>query len=316
MLQVQYAASNSEGLLSSLIGWIDFGTILSLTKDTPTATVTNAIASGFTISFNISLHLDGDSCSVCQFKYRGFTSPVAVNVPFGNTAYTGIPGNVVLYMDNNTPTPIEATLTLSRITVRNAFGEIVPDFFFVVADAETTTKCADTSAETWSITTNGTTWDLVQRMPSTSGVCTGPRVNGIDTRTVSEIGNDCPMSNTSANVFLTQSPCQIEARISTPNARQGFAFGVIVPCNCQAIPLAAIRSSQINFVRQPITQVFCLPLKCKDTLVSIRFNDQTFSANKFPIIIRGQLGTYVFYDKFVLFNNSSTIIASLLISLS
>lgn len=308
MLQVQYAASNSKGTLASLIGWIDFGTILSLTQHSPTATVTNSIAGGYCISFDIFLSLQGTPAALSQVKFEGTTVPTSSSAPFGNTAYTSIPGHVALYMPTTPASNNEiiATLALRNITVTDAYGDLVDDFFIVAADSALTRQCPASTAETWSVTTDGSPWELLEEIPSISGFISGaPAVTGVGTRMVTETGSTSTRENTSANAFLTKSPCQITAKATMDGSRQGFAFGVIIPKRRECVPLATIRPSHINYVRPPFNEVAMLPLKPCDQLIAINYNGTNYCFDKTPVLITGQLGTYLFFDKYVLFSSTA-----------
>lgn len=308
MLQVQYAASNSKGVLAPLIGWIDFGTLLSLSQHAPTATVTNAIAGGYLISFDISLSLQGNTAALSQIKFEGTTTPTSTAAPFGNTAYTGIPGHVALYMPTAPPSNNEVmiTIVLRDITVTDAFGDTVNDFFIVAADSAITRQCPNLSPEIWSVTTDGSPWELVEEMPSTSGFLSGaPAVSGVGTRTVTETGSPSTRESTSANAFITESPCQITAKATVDGSRQGFAFGVIIPGRRECFTLSAMRSSHINYVNPPHNEVAALPLKPCEKLTSINYNGTCYCFDGTPVLITGQLGTYLFFDTRVLFSGNT-----------
>ncbi len=307
MLQVQYAASNSKGVLASNIGWIDFGTLLSLSQYSPTATVTNAITGGYLISFELCLSSQGNTTSLNQIKFEGTTVPTSTAAPFGNTAYTGIPGHVALYMPNASLNGDELSITLAlrNITVTDAYGDVVNDFFIVAADAAITRQHANFSPEVWSVTTDGSPWELVEEMPSVSGFTSGtPSVSGLDTRTVTEVGSTSSRESTSANVFITQSPCHITAKTTVIDSRQGFAFGVIVPHCKNCTPLAAMRSSHINYVNPAHHMTSVLPIKSCDKLTAINYNGRCHSFNGAPLLITGQLGNYLFFDNCVLFSGN------------
>nr|WP_302600119.1 CshA/CshB family fibrillar adhesin-related protein [uncultured Cellulosilyticum sp.] len=308
MLQVQYAATNSKGVLAPLIGWIDFGTLLSLTQHSASTTVTNAIAGGYFISFDLSLSVQGNPTAAAQVKFEGFTIPTTPCAPFGKTAYTGIPGHVALYMPTTPPSGNEITITivLRDISVTNFRGEEVPDFFLVAADSGVTREIPNSSAETWSVTTDGSPWELVEEIPALSGFASGaPIVTGVGTKTVTETGTAATNNNISSNAFLTQCPSRLIAMATVDGSRQGFAFGVIIPDPKECHSLATIRSSHINYVNPPHHEVASLPLKSCDQLLSISYNNICYNFNGNPILISGQLGTYIFFEHYVLFNSMS-----------
>ncbi|WP_054741701.1 CshA/CshB family fibrillar adhesin-related protein [Cellulosilyticum ruminicola] len=308
MLQVQYAASNSKGILASNIGWIDFGTLLSLSQHSPTATVTNAITGGYLISFDLCLSTQGNTTSLNQIKFEGTTIPTSTASPFGNTAYTGIPGHVALYMTNASVNgdELNVTLALRNITVTDTYGDIINDYFIIAADAAITRQHSNFSPEVWSVTTDGSPWELVEEIPSLSGFTSGtPSISGLNTRTVTEVGNTSSRESTSAGVFITQSPCQVTAKTTIVDSRQGFAFGVIIPQCKNCTPLAAMRSNHINYINPTHYVTSVLPLKSCDKLTSIDYNGKNHSFNGTPLLIAGQLGNYLFFDNCVLFSGSS-----------
>ena len=308
MLQVQYAATNSSGTFASLIGWIDFGTTLILSETSPSAKITNSIAGGYSISFDISICTQGNTPVTSQVVFSGAHTPVSNCVPFGNTAYVGIPGNVALYMVNTPTMNIETctTLTLRNIVVKDSNDMPIQEYFIVAADNEITNQSPCTLPEIWSLTTNGSAWELVDQMPATNGTTTGaPRVSGIGTQTVIETGIVSCQENTSANVFLTQSPSQIIATANVDGSRAGFSFGIIIPKQKSERTLTSIRPSQINYVSPQQSATFTFPLKCGDRLVSISYNGVNYPLTVNPILIKGQLGTYLFYNDYVLYNGTS-----------
>ncbi len=307
MLNVQYAEPDSKGALANLIGWIDFGTKLCLTKDHNTASVTNSLPGGYTISFDLSLDLSGDSHKSSKITYKGFTTPTFKCAPFGNTAYTGIPGRVALYMPCEPVLHGCATiaLTLDNIRLTSFSGRPVTTFFMVAADAGVTNR----STETWSVETNSNPWTLLFEMPPICKPSCGPLVTNLYTLNVSEIGTDSDLCNTAANAFITLSPSRLIARAALDGDRAGFAFGVVIPRDVADFTsdVAAISSCLINHVEANTTALFRLPICSPNAISSIIYNGITYPFNSEPLTIIGNLGTYLFYKHKILFMANRTL---------
>lgn len=131
---VKYAEVNRPGAFSNLIGWIDYESGLTL-KDEDFVTVTNTIPGGYTIKFKMQFSNPlGSGEGVVS------ASPlVFLAAPFGNTAYIGINGYVVvcsdnLYKDN------DLQLNISDIEVKNSYNQPISNYNIVIADAEITTS--------------------------------------------------------------------------------------------------------------------------------------------------------------------------------
>lgn len=297
MLHVQQAEDNSKGTLADVIGWIDFGTQFKLCKDNRTMAVTNSLPGNYTISFDIRLDAKGQCCSKISFK--GATSSICKCAPFGNTAYTGIPGKVIL----TTPGSCEhhgcshVTLTLDNIRLRAPNGAPVTNFFMIVADAGITNRCSDI----WSVTATPNPWDLLFTMPSVCGhnKC-NPVVTNLFTLTVSEVGTDTDPCETAANAFITLSPTRLlaEADINDDDS-VAFAFGIVIPKEAADYVSDAdtVCQRQLNRVREDTTILFRLPICCPDVITAIIFNGVLHPFNSQPLVIRGNLGTYLFFKQ-------------------
>lgn len=306
MLHVQYAETGSKGALADLIGWIDFGTKLRLTNDNGTALVTNSLPGGYTISFNLSLEVCKQSHSSCKIIFKGSTVPTFKGAPFGNTAYTGIPGRVALFMPSEPVIRGDATvkLTLDDITITAPNGRPVSTFFMVAADAGAT----NSACENWCVETLPNPWSLLYEMPSVCGTSCGPLVTNLYTLKVCEKGTNSAIRETAANAFITLSPTRLIASADLDGDRAGFAFGVIIPrevANFTA-DLETTSHHAINCVQEDTTQLFCLPICSPDSISSILYNGTTFPFNSEPLVIIGRLGTYLFYkQKLLLITNTN-----------
>lgn len=234
MLSVQYADSNSKGVLASSIGWINYGDSLLLSNKNNSAKITNSIPGGYSITFDMSIAITGNEPYASDVVYSGFEVPTFGNAPFGTTAYTGIKENVALYTGTNQPIgdEMKIKITLNNILIKDICGNKIDDFLFFAADAETTNQGFGSIAETWSVTSDGTPWTWLQIIPSVSGVITGgPDVTGNFTNTVLETGLLSSSRETSSNIFMTQNPNNIIADTTTDGGREGFVFGIMIISN-------------------------------------------------------------------------------------
>lgn len=297
MLHVQQAEDNSKGALADVIGWIDFGTQFKLNKDNRTVTVTNSLPGNFIISFDISLDAKGQCCSKIAFK--GQCSPVSKCAPFGNTAYTGIPGKVILTMprDCGLQGCTKVTLTLDNIRLTAPNGAPVSNFFMIVADAGITNCTSDIL----SITATPNPWDLLFTLPSVCGhnKC-NPVVTNLFTLNVSEIGTDTDPCETAANAFITLSPTRLlaEADINDDDSA-AFAFGIVIPKEaadhiCDA---KTVCPRDLTRVREDSIILFHLPVCSPDVITAIIYNGVLHPFNSQPLVIRGNLGTYLFFKQ-------------------
>lgn len=308
MLHVQHAETGSKGTLADVIGWIDFGTQLRLTKDNRTATVTNSLPGEFTISFDISLDINEDSRSCSKIIYKGVTTPTFRCAPFGTTAYTGIPGRVALYMPSEPEFNGQATVTLTldniRLTAEN--GRPISNFFMIAADAGVTNR----STKTWSVEATPNPWDLLFTLPSVCKHKTcSPVVTNLFTLKVLERGNDTELCETASNAFITLSPTRIIAQAELDDDRAGFAFGIVIPREAADFvsDTQAISPRDINRVREDTTVLFRLPICSPDVITSITHNGIMHPFNSQPLVIVGNLGTYLFFRQKVLFIANTTI---------
>ena len=154
MLSVQYASKTSKGLFAPYIGWINFGSDLSLSNASPTATITNAIPGGYTIRFELTYQATASNEGTCAdlATYSGDISPTYGDAPFGNTAYTGIGGYPSLYTKVNQPIGCLLTFhfALNNLTVLDCHGCTVTDFLFFAAECESTHHGYASVAVLWS----------------------------------------------------------------------------------------------------------------------------------------------------------------------
>lgn len=299
MNSVKYAASNSKGTFAPLIGWIDYGPNFKISCG-ETKSVINQIPGGYTISFNVTYSLAPE---ILKDTIRSYPSPIfgLNDIPFGNTAYTGINGYVILYMPNTTPQGINTitTLKISNLIVRDSNFNRIEDFTLIAADAETTNK-----GEIWQATTDGTPWLLIDIMESfTKTEKYHPSITGIGTQTVTESGlPDINMPDVSSPVYLTHSPHHLTFNMTTNLSREGMALGIIInqPQSPQPTPYKIINICPNK------KNCFYLSM-CKDCLTdyySIEFlnsspclNDSYESMNY--KVWDGNLGKYIIQDSYI-----------------
>ncbi|HEV2333223.1 MAG TPA: CshA/CshB family fibrillar adhesin-related protein [Gammaproteobacteria bacterium] len=186
--------------------WIDF-TNYSDTAAASGQPFTITLPGGSTLSFTITVSTGGVSGTGGLFAT---TVPTWAGAAFGQTAFTGVPGNPALYQSNNGTT---TTVTLSNIVLTVGSGTV--PYAIVAADAESTNN-----AESLSFTTNGNPWTLLASMPQ-GGVY--PTLSGVGTTTVTETG---VAGTVGAYAFATQgSPTTISSTL-VGGGLQGIAFAV------------------------------------------------------------------------------------------
>ncbi|MEG1336512.1 MAG: hypothetical protein RSC99_08875, partial [Clostridiales bacterium] len=168
MNNVQFATPGS-GLLADKIGWISYDTGAVFTPGAPPVHIINAIPGGFTVEYDLSVvNVAGPGNNVPAVH-----TPTYSLAPFGNTGYTGIPGDIALFPHTTGVTHNEL-MKLDNIVVKNASGVVQSKFTWLAADAENT----DTD-ETWIINTNGTPWKSFTVLPPVLGSPNSPAVSGL-----------------------------------------------------------------------------------------------------------------------------------------
>ncbi|MEM1484372.1 CshA/CshB family fibrillar adhesin-related protein [Oscillospiraceae bacterium PP1C4] len=227
MISAKFAESGSAGALATEIGWIDFGPRFALVPDALAVSVSNSLPDGYTVTFDVRLVNNGGTAT----NLYAVIPPTYSHAPLGNTSYTGIDGNVVLYSTHTGGGSADETIEISNIVVKNSKGVQTTTYQIVAADGETTD-----GIETLSFNTNGSVWALLDNLPPTSGVATSPIISGVGTTSVLETGVAILPWVTSGPVFLTNSPTKVSAVVTFSQVtQQGVAFGIIITARQQAI---------------------------------------------------------------------------------
>lgn len=205
-------ANPTSGPSAGGIGWFNFGNISINPGDTLTG-LTGTLNDGSTVTFDVS----SVSVSGSPRTFIAVPAPTWGGTFFGNTNYTSIPGNVVMY-SQYVFSPGSTSLVFSNIVVKDNLGNPIPNYTAILADAESTGL-----TEGWRLTTNGSGWNLF----ATLGNSTSPTLTGLGTTTATITGND-PLRNQNDYVLTTQSPTQLTINSFTTNnggGRQGIAIG-------------------------------------------------------------------------------------------
>lgn len=218
---VKFSDPISQGPLHEIIGWIDFGPNFILRNGYP-QNITNILPDGYKINFTLLFSSPDENLSLIALP-----APIANmnQIPFGNTSYSKINGNVVLYYSMNfTGT---SNLLISNICINkiNSCADcLCPNFSLIAADAETTS-----SNEIWQATSNGTPWIFIKNMTSSTGLSSrGPVFSGIGTQTVTETGTSNALESITAGAFLTINPSALSFSFTTNSSKSALALGVII----------------------------------------------------------------------------------------
>lgn len=239
---VKYA-ENGSGALANLIGWIDYGKGFTISNN-QSVNVINKIYDDYKISFNIRVSFNPNAT---YLTIESFIPPVfnMSNIPFGGIEYKKIDGYVVLYMPEATLSPgiTTTTLIISNISVTKN-DEPITNYVIFAADAETT-NYSNNVLETWTATTNGDKWGLLNFMDSQDQNGEPPKIEGLGSDIIKEIGEKEGMSLVKSPVYFTTSPTELTFSFTTENSREGIALGItllniseirkyikIVPCCC------------------------------------------------------------------------------------
>lgn len=223
MNSVVYATAGS-GKDAELIGWIDFGTGLTMNSG-DTVTIENSIPGGYTISFNMSYILDGGASNL---QLVSTSAPIwdSKDVPFGKIAYTGLnSSSVVIYENTGEDTYTTITVNISNLIVSDSTGNRINNYTIVLADAETTNK-----DETWQATTDGGGWILFDTMPSVSGTTDyAPSLSGLSTSSIYEQGQpDVNMADVASYVYTTFHPTKLTLVQGMRQSGEGAAIGIML----------------------------------------------------------------------------------------
>lgn len=207
-------ANPTSGPNAGGIGWFNFGNLTLNPGDNFTG-LSGIMNDGSVVTFDIAMSL----ISGAARTITAVPVPTWSGTFFGSSNYTGLLGNVAL-KTNTVFAPGSNTITLSNIVVKDADGNLVPNYTALVADAEST----DTG-ERWTWDTTGGAWKLF----ATLGNSTSPTLTGIGTQTASFIGNAQVAQNDF--VLSTQSPAQLilnTEKLNAAGGEQAIAIGFAV----------------------------------------------------------------------------------------
>lgn len=218
---VKFSAARDDGPLQQIIGWIDYGPNFILKNAIP-QNITNILPNGYKINFTLLFSSPDPTLSLIALS-----TPVGnlKEVSFGNTSYSKINGNVVLYYSKNITGTSNLLISDINVTKVNRFNECsYSNFSLIAADAETVT-----TNEIWEATTNGTPWIFLKNMTSSTGLTSqGPDFAGIGTQTVIEVGISTAIESITSGVFLTNNPSALSFTLKTDKSKSALALGVIL----------------------------------------------------------------------------------------
>lgn len=166
-----------------------------------------------TVTFNLK--------KVSGVALTGIAAPAWSNGAFGNTAFFGVPGRVILYHADDAG-GVVSEVRLSNITV-NTVGSGEMPYTFVAADGESTD-----SQEWVEFTTDGDPWRLLATIPNGNSA-QFPDLTGVGTQTVREDANGAG-GDLGAYAFASEFPSnktigQVTAKFRG-NGKEGIALGI------------------------------------------------------------------------------------------
>src|SRR5579859_4916038 len=193
--------------------WIDF-TNYNGTQATSAGgqAFTITLPGGSTLSFTLTVSTvtNVGGTTVAGGGLNAVTVPTWAGAAFGQTAFTGVPGNPALYQNTNATT---TNVSLSNLVLTVGSGTV--PYAIVAADAESTNN-----GESLSFTTNGNPWTLLATMPQ-GGVY--PTLGGVGTATVTETG---VAGTVGAYAFATTGSPTTISSVLGGGGLQGIAFAV------------------------------------------------------------------------------------------
>lgn len=301
MNSVVYASTTSSGPLAPYIGWINFGQNFNLTPGGTAQTITNTIPGGYTVTFNISLTATSTPTIPSYPALTAVVPPTFTNAPFGGVQYTGITGNTSLYLATNPMINYSVTynMQINSITVTDRCGIPIDDYIFYVADSETTTLGSTNVPEVWTVTTNGSPFEILSHIPAYNNSTAGPIVTGTGTTSITETGTASTQADTSSYVYTTYAPTQLLASFTTDGGNQSFTFGIVVPNtrHTSRLNTSAVTCAIVNRSSDQSMTTYCLPCSRRETLSDVQYGDVMYEATDFPLYIMGSLGTYLITEE-------------------
>lgn len=219
-----YASSAGSGVYADKIAWINFGSSLRLLSGESTS-ICNILPNGYIICFKISYTVSNDSNLAGNAIYlEAVTSPNPANpsVPFGNTSYIDIPGNIIL--TSNTP-PILGNLTCISIYDIFVLGLSCNcnNYSIIIANSDVTEV-----GEAFAVTTNGTPWSLINFMPPIASPIESPIFNGIGAQSTTERGISLIRNRVGAGVYSSSNPSCCTINFISNYTPESAAIGIMI----------------------------------------------------------------------------------------
>ncbi len=170
----------------------------------------------FTLSDGSILSFNLQTTSTAATGATSRAAPSWSGAAVGNSAFLGIPGEPILYMNNSGST---VTFTFSSIAVTPPPGvSTVSSYAFVVADGESTDN-----SEFLEYTTNGGAWEVLDAVPPISG-SQMPPITGAGTSTFREDGGG-QTGRVGAYIVGSDTPTTVTATMRGQGL-QGIMFAV------------------------------------------------------------------------------------------
>ena len=216
------------------ICWIDFSALSTSALATGQAFLVN-LADGSQLRFTVQAPTSSASwTSVAAPSWNG----AAIGASSGS--YSGMTGKTVVRYTAGSGTP--GTLNINNISMTDALGAPSTNFYFVVADGESTNAANATSFETWQATINASAsgtakWEQFDQVPNTAGVNptnsvpggtgVGPTQTGVGTTTVKHTGVNA--TNAGSYIYRVKAPTSLTLNTTSPyNGMQGIMLAVQV----------------------------------------------------------------------------------------
>lgn len=204
-------ANPTSGPSAGGIGWFNFGS-LTLNPGQSATGLTGTLNDGSVVKFDMALSLVSGS----PRTFSAGPVPVGPGANFGTVGYTGILGNASMG-EAVIATPGVYAMTINNITVKDPFGNSVPNYTAVFANIESLSI-----GESWAVNTNGAGWRLLATVGSNP-----PTLAGLTTANATITGNSNSLA--AAYVLTTASPTQMTFTVTNPGgSREVFALGFSV----------------------------------------------------------------------------------------
>lgn len=272
MANLVYATPGINSPSAGGVGWVDFGNFTINPGDSITGITANFL-DGSTVTFDLK-----NTAIVGAGRSFVATQPPAYSfAPFGNTGYTGINGNVVLYEPNIAVSNLVTSLTFSNIIIKDINGNIIPNYSLVAADGEITNV-----GEIIEYVTDGAPWDLLINLPPVGGgPIQTPVISGIGTNTFTETG--VVGNGVSGPVITTVSPKTVTVTFTSSSIGGGGREGVAIGFAINKVTVKKNVAGRINAADQFELQINGTPSNSVITTGNLT-GIQNETANVFGVI--------------------------------